>query len=235
MTELKFPPRPNLRPYNLSREFMKYPGRNHPDIGKWLVETYTKPGDWIVDPMCGVGQMWLITPRNRPIAFSDHCNDAHDIMLSRAAVGITMQFSSAETVRPWPFIRRQHIGLVAFSPPYPQSHNAGATEHQIKMRDEKGDHAIQGFEGLPPDMPRVYANIASWGHPTLAVVLRNKIELGKETCWVEQNAAMIHAAGYTHLEEFWRFVYPTRWQQAKLKRDPTTPVIDREWILVATK
>lgn len=125
--------------------------------------------------------------------------------------------------------------LVAFSPQYPQSHDAGKNEHQTRMRDEKGDHAIQGFSGPGADMPAVYRNIASWGYPRLAVVVRNRIVDGEKTTWVAQQNEMILDAKWHHVEWFWRAVYPTRWQQAKLKRDPSTPVITREYILVATR
>lgn len=226
MTELKIPPRPNLRHYALSREFMRWPGRNHPEVGRWLAETYTKPGDWIVDPMCGVGQMWLSAPKDRHYFIFEREWSAQDIRKPRPVWNGNAETCHLEKIIP---------ALVAFSPPYPQSHNAGATEHQIRMRDEKGDHAIQGFKGPGADMPRVYANIASWGYPRLAVVMRNRIVEGQETQWVLDNAEMIKAAGWTNFEWFWRFVYPTRWQQAKLKRDPSTPVIDKEWIVVATR
>lgn len=222
MTELKFPPRPNLRPYKLSKEFMRYPGRNSPDIGKWLAEAYTEPGDWIMDLMCGVGQMWLSAPTNRNYDLSDQNLEA--------ARGIDAAVRNAETMR-----SRVPPALVAFSPQYPQAHSSGKNERQVQMRERKSDHAIQGFTGPGADMPKVYANIASWGHPRLAVVVRNRILEGEETFWSIQNANMIHVAGWTKIDTFWRHVYPTRWQQAKLKRDPKTPVIDREYILVATR
>lgn len=142
MTELKIPPRPNLRPYRLTKEFMHYPGRNHPGIGKWLAETYTKPGDIIIDPMAGVGQMWLSAPKDRRYYLSDQNPDT----------GFGIVVCPAEQALPTQTYLCGTPTLVAFSPEYPQSHNAGKTAHQIQMRDEKGDHAIQGFSGPGADM-----------------------------------------------------------------------------------
>ncbi len=210
---------------------MRYPGRNSPDIGKWLAETYTKPGDWIVDPMCGVGQMWLSAPRDRSYIFYDQNRDAVG-MAGQLPLVRTIAIGSAENLKVQ-IIPGKNC-LVAFSPPYPQAHDAGRNDHQVQMRDEKGDHAIQGFSGPSVDMPKVYANIASWDHPRLAVVVRNRIVEGQEVCWASENYRLILRAGWTNVDWFWRFVYPTRWQQAKLKRDPTTPVISREYILVAS-
>lgn len=214
----------------IKHEGKTWPGRNHPGLGEWLrAQLFAHAQLNIWDPMIGVGKLWMTT-QNARISGIDVSEDA--VLAAKMNIrGCHVRVGNAEVDQPgpaWP------IHLVAFSPPYAQAHNAGATDHQKQMMHEKKDYAIQGYSGPMPDMPKVYANIKSY-HPfgPVAVILRNRIVKGKETDALGEHAEMLRVAGFPEQKHHYYNLLPTRWQQAKIKRDPSTPWIEKEWVILA--
>lgn len=235
MVELAIPVRAKPADYDGSHHLTKeWPGRNHPDIGRWLIEQYRRDGV-VVDPMIGVGAMWLGAFDGwgsfrgaRVMGCERTAKGAH--IAGFNLIGANVVHADAEWWRPPKMVQ---VDLVAFSPSFPQAHSAGNTEHQKRMIKEKSDYAIQDL-GPMPDLAQVYRTIASY-HPAgpVAVIVRNHIRDGVEVDWIGEQRRLLCAAGYGEIESYWRRVLPTRWQQAKLSRDPSTPWIKREVVLVA--
>lgn len=211
----------------------EYPGRNHPGLGEYLAERFVRPGGCIVDPMMGVGQMWLrARQRGFHVIGCDQVRRAVELANANLHGGApVIRHARAEGWQPEELRR---VDLVGFSPPYPKIHDAGKCATQVADVKRKGLHASQAFEGPPPDLPRVYANIARY-HPRgpVAVILKNYIEAGREIDWLAEQADLLRGAGYPLFEIVWRKVPMGRYQNIKLKRDPATPVVRKEQVLIA--
>lgn len=63
MRELAIPARIQLP--DLAPGTQECPGRNHPLIGRWLVEEFCAgiAEPVVADPMCGSGQLWSMRPK----------------------------------------------------------------------------------------------------------------------------------------------------------------------------
>lgn len=66
---------------------MAHPGKMLPSIARYAIEEYTEPGDWVLDPMCGIGTSLV-----------------EAVHLGRNAVGI-------EYERRWTDLARANVGL----------------------------------------------------------------------------------------------------------------------------
>lgn len=206
----------------------RYPGKNHPGLGAWLHKTFCPPNGKCADPMIGAGGLWLEVPLPNELYGCD-VNEEALMLADQNAWPCRADEGNAETWRP-----PCEVDFVMFSPPYPQSHTSGATEHQKQIRESKNLHAMQGFKCEPPDMLKVYKQVRSYCAGPMCVIVRNRIVKGVENDWVGLQTELVRSAGWELVDLLWRdLVRPTGFQQWKLSRDPNTPWIKREWVIVA--
>lgn len=207
----------------------RYPGRNHPELGWWLVHEFCPPGGACADPMIGAGGLWLDVPSTLPLCGCDVNAEAVRLARINAAPAL-LEVANAETWEP-----PGAVDFVMFSPPYPQSHTSGATAHQREIREKKNLHAMQEFKSSPPDLLKVYRQVLTYCRGKMCVIVRNSIRRGKETDWVQKQAELIEEAGWLDIQMWWRdLARPSGYQQWKVARDPNTPWIKEEWVIVAT-
>lgn len=210
------------------------PGRNHPGIGRWLLDTFC-PGKRAVvaDPFCGGGQLWMDRRPGDAVVGCD-INPARVLIAERN--GIHPVIGDAQTWAPY-----GAVNLVAFSPPYPNcDHDSGKGKAQLEMVAQRGAHAMQCIEP-PPDMLRVFLHIATWrGVAPVAVIARNSIEGQVEVDWVSELEASMRFAGLGEVRRFFRRIPPGMTEQWKVARGEYSAktgqlhrVVDREWVLVA--
>lgn len=210
----------------------RYPGRNHPRLGQWLVETFCPYRGVCADPMIGAGGLWLNADVKGQVQFIYGC-DVNPDAVWRAKRNVpcpsSISVASAETWRP-----PHDADLVMFSPPYPQAHSAGKTAHQIEMRERQGLHAMQEFAHPFPDLLKVYKQVREYCVGRMLVIVRNRIVNGEENDWIYQQAELVREAGWDFIQMWWRHLErPTGYQQWKLARDPNTPWIRHEWVIEA--
>lgn len=207
----------------------RYPGRNHPRLGEWLVANFCPPGGSCADPMIGTGGLWLNLDQTHEL----HGCDVSEQAIRLAAGNVhpaTLEVANAETWTP----ACKHVNFVAFSPMYPQAHSAGRSAHQIEMRERQGLHAMQEFKHPFPDLMKVYQQVRTYCTGVMCVIVRNRIVRGEETNWVYEQASLMFRAGWVHQQLWWRNLErPTGYQQWKLARDPRTPWIQKEYVIAA--
>lgn len=136
----------SLRYRYFSRESLAHPAKLHLGLLAWLLDRYTLPGDWVADPMAGMGstayaallQRHVILREIEPkwLAFA-HENAA--IILREAGLFAgSIDVGQADARQPWTYTA-DHI---IFSPPYACAVAAtptakGMTSHQIRARLDK--------------------------------------------------------------------------------------------------
>lgn len=233
--EIPLPPRWTL-PASAPSGLRELPGRNHPAIGRWLIDRYcssARPA-FVVDPFCGGGQLWMLRPPGVNVLGCDTNEQRVQIAREQA---IAAYHGDAQE---WgPVVEPD---LVGFSPPYPNcDHDAGKTQHQRDLVASKGLHASQAIEP-PPDMLRVFLHIATYrGRAPVAVIARNSIEGQVEVDWVSELEASMRFAGLGEVQRYFRRIPPGPTESWKLARGEYSAktgkhhrVVDREWVLVAT-
>ncbi len=225
------------------------PGKNHPDLGAWLLQLYCSDAAICVDPMFGSGGLWINAPLER-VGHLEGC----EIEASLSSIGRSnarsRRFRSAEVAcndaATWTPSCQPDV--VLFSPPFLQNHSSGATEKQKLIREKKALHTMQEFGAHPENLGRkkpsefwagmdaVYKNIASYIRPSgvALVILRNRIRSGQEVDEVGRHIGALRGAGFSipgvHARDLER---PTGYQAWKLARNPATPWIRYEWVVVA--
>lgn len=225
------------------------PGKNHPALGAWLVDQYCPVAGLCADPMFGSGGLWINSSPYR-INSLEGC----EIEENLSEVGLrNAQLRAFNSVR-------VHCGdarywspskppdLVLFSPPFLQNHTSGATDKQKLIREKKALHTMQEFGSHPDNLGRkrpseywagmgsVYRNVSSYikRTGTALIVLRNRIRGGIEVDEIGKHIRAMREAGLSVLGVHPRDLQrPTGYQAWKLARDPRTPWIRYEWIVVA--
>lgn len=224
VNEIEIPPRAGR--VVCAEGTMDQPGRNHPGLGTWLIDTLIGRKRWpvIVDPMCGAGQLWLLSGRYVHIHGSDLRPEVIAIARQNQVEAVC---SRAEVWTP-----PAAPDLVAFSPSYPNAdHGNGESEGQKAIREEKGLQALQTCPGTRNLLP-VFLQIGTYcGAAPVAVIVRNWIERNREVDWVSEVEQSMRFAGY-QVERFWRRLLPGPFTQMKLKSGKQTAWVDREWVLV---
>lgn len=207
----------------------EWPGRNHSGIGHWLVSRYCDGSGHVVDPMMGAGQLWLTVPSRLVLGCEASAEGA---FIASYNLNRPVACAKAEW---WAPHRSQAVELVAFSEPYPGSHSSGGGAHQQEIVKRKGAHANQAFQYWP-DMEKVLRMVRFY-HPNgpTALIVRNQIAEGVETTFVESRAQLLLDAGYDRVDWFWYYLTPGMHTQWKLKADPSTPWVNREFVLVGSK
>lgn len=228
MSEIDIPPRAGR--VACAEGTMGQPGRNHPGLGRWLLEMVEREFGLqdhhydVADPFVGAGFLWL--HRGSWVRVFG-CDIRYEAVSLAQANGITAYHQRAETwVPPVPPC------LVAFSPPYPNAdHGNGESEGQKALRESKGLAAMQTCPGTRNLLP-VFLQVATYcGAAPVAVIVRNWIERNREVDWASEVEQSMRFAGF-QVERFWRKILPGPTTQWKLKSGKQTAWVDREWILV---
>jgi len=103
-------------------ESLGHPAKLHLGLLHWIVERYTKPGDTIADPMCGIGSILYAATLQRDVIAREieprwleiaHRNAAH-IYHEAGLFVAPMSVSQHNAREPWGY-QADHI---IFSPPY---------------------------------------------------------------------------------------------------------------------
>lgn len=233
--ELPIPPRAALPP--MAEGTGDQPGRNHPAIGRWLIDTFRPAGDRrlmaVVDPMCGAGQLWATRPDGVDVFGCDL--DAGRVAIA-VANGISAVQAMAEEWEP-PVVP----DLIAFSPIYPNcDHDSGHTQRQKAMVAHKRATAMQAIRGSTNLLP-VFLQIARYrDRAPVAVITRNYIDGQAEVDWTSEVAASMVMAGLGEVRRYFRRIPPGMTESWKVARGTLSPrtgrvhrVVDREWVLVA--
>jgi len=219
----------------------RWPGRNLPPAGAYIVNRYAALDAVCADPMIGVGGLWLRAPRVQ--LFGCEVEPAGAKLASRALSWADVQRADARTWTPPRF-----ADLVHFSPPFAQNHAAGKNDHQRELRDAKRLHAMQQFGDHPDNigplrgpafwgaMERVYERVHTYAAGVVVIVLRNRIRGGLEVDEVGEHLQLLRATGFQVVGVHPRdLVRPTAYQAMKVARDPRTPWIRWEWFVVARR
>jgi hypothetical protein len=213
------------------------PGRNDPRYGAWMLEHLVpshvgKPR--IADPMCGGGQLWMLTPT----AVVYGCELREDRAAIARQNGVIAFQGNAETWQPC-----EPVDLVAFSFPYRNcDHDSGSTKHQADLVKSKGLQSMQAIEQVPCFW-RVFAQIATWcGDAPVAVIHKNYIDGQRLVDEIEELAGAMVMAGFEPPERYYRVIPPgptETWKVARgeysAKTGKTHRVVDREYVLVTRR
>lgn len=223
MSEIEIPPRAGR--VACAEGTMDQPGRNHPGIGRWLIDEYARRFEPIADPMCGAGQLWALRHDETGPVYG--CDIRFEAVALAQANGLTAYHQRAETWKP-----PVAPCLVAFSPPYPNAnHGNGDSEGQRAIRETKGLQALQTCPGTRNLLP-VFLQIGTYcGAVPVAVIVRNWIERGHEVDWVSEVEQSMRFVGF-RVERVWRKLLPGPFTQMKLKSGKQGKWVDREWVLV---
>ncbi len=227
------------------------PGKNHPQVGAWLVERYCRGRRICVDPMLGAGGLWLRTTKTSLGNASLQGCEIEETLYGLAKMNIeTGNYRStnlfcADALEWEP---SDDASLVLFSPPFLQNHSAGATKHQIEIMERKSLHTMQEFGKSPKNIGRrtpsefwksmaiLYKNIHRYLHRNgcVVVILRNRIKNGTEIDEIGRHINLMMESGLVpvavHPRELLR---PTGYQAWKLARNPDLPWVKYEWVVVA--
>lgn len=112
----------HLRNRWFTPESLAHPAKLHLGLLHWIIERYTKPGDTIADPMCGIGSVLYAATLQRAVIAREieprwleiaHRNVAHIHYAGGLFVGL-MQVGQHDAREPWGY-QADHI---IFSPPY---------------------------------------------------------------------------------------------------------------------
>jgi len=124
----------HLRTHWFVPESMNHPAKLHLGLLHWLVELYTRPGDTIADPMCGIGSILYAATLQRTVIATEieprwlaiaHKNAAH--LLSNGGLFLgTLSVGQQDACEPWGY-RADHI---LFSPPYGNEANTTDSKHR---------------------------------------------------------------------------------------------------------
>jgi len=143
-----WPPTAGFKPYDkyFTKESVKHPAKANLHMIKWIIETYTKEGDWILDPMAGTGStgvMALLLGRNTILVeyeqkFVDMINSNILQLIDMATINPTLQ---------WTVIKGDARSLcsncehIIFSPPF------GSDNANLKERTDKSAQAMKRDTG----------------------------------------------------------------------------------------
>lgn len=103
-------------------ESFSHPAKLHLGLLHWLIEKYTRPGDTVADPMCGIGGILYAATLQRDVIAREiepcwleiaHRNAAHIKYAGGLFTG-SMSICQADARQPWDY-QADHI---IFSPPY---------------------------------------------------------------------------------------------------------------------
>jgi hypothetical protein len=227
------------------------PGKNHPDVGAWLVNRYCPPEGVCVDPMIGSGGLWVKVSSSH-LGTLQACEVEESLChLSRENIKLRkFRLANVECsdAREW---KPSHLAdLVLFSPPFLQNHSSGATAHQQNIRERKSLHTMQEFGAHPDNLGRknsidfwngmgaIYAGIREYVKPKgyVIVILRNRIRHAQEVDEIGQHISLMRSKGLCPIGSHARdLVRPTGYQAWKLARNPGLPWIKYEWAIVTQK
>jgi len=153
-----WPPTAGFKPYDkyFTKESVKHPAKANLHMIKWIIETYTKEGDWILDPMAGTGStgvMALLLGRNTILVeyeqkFVDMINSNIQQLIDMAPINPSLQWKiikgDARSLCDVMIANCEHI---IFSPPYGiKETSQESSKNEIERRMIKG---IRGAVKLP--------------------------------------------------------------------------------------
>jgi 16S rRNA G966 N2-methylase RsmD len=142
-----WPPTAGFKPYDryFTKESVKHPAKANLHMIKWIIETYTKEGDWILDPMAGTGStgiMALLLGRNAILVeyeqkFVDMINSNLVQLIDNAPINSCLQ---------WKVLKGDARKLtellcdqIIFSPPYADA--SGSRDHNRHLTDRQDKSA----------------------------------------------------------------------------------------------
>ena len=173
-------------------ESLAHPGKMLPSIARYLINTYTDPGDWVCDPMAGIGTTlveaatWAATPRRRVRGRVGRGwprrTSATPIPRAPPAPGEVVTGDARRLPALLPAEVRGRIRLVVTSPPYGAStHGHVRTPGPRRGKIRKVDHRygsdartsrmsptltwLRASPGSSPASPRCCARGRSWPSP----------------------------------------------------------------------
>ncbi len=130
MGEILNYPRDILRYKYFARESNQHQAKLEIQTYQWLIEKYTSPGDWILDPMSGVGTVHFAATMGRNtigVEISEQFVDIQYLNLEKLdeTLGVTgdtiVAWGDCRRVLPIPnpaFSINNYANIVIFSPPY---------------------------------------------------------------------------------------------------------------------
>jgi DNA modification methylase len=152
-----------------------HPGKMLPDLAAQAINTYTAPGELVLDPMCGSGTTLVeavrsgrhaigvdIEPRYTDLAKANLRLAAHQ---GATATGQVITGDATDLLALVPTKLRGKVSLVLTSPPYGRGTHGlvRATDGRVRKRDhvygdrERGNLAYAGWDGLLSGFARILA------------------------------------------------------------------------------
>ncbi|QDY11162.1 site-specific DNA-methyltransferase [Micromonospora sp. HM134] len=169
-------------------ESVKHPARMLPAIAAHAITAYTRPGDLVLDPMCGIGTTLVEAVHAGRDAFGieyepqwsniadANIRHAHDQgATGRASV---IRGDATRLMSLVPTALAGQVALVVTSPPYgPTVHGlvrpgeGGIVKHDDRYGEDKGNLAYRDLTGLADGFAQILAGCATLLRPGGAVVV----------------------------------------------------------------
>ena len=170
-------------------ESVKHPARMLPAIAAHAITTYTRPGDLVLDPMCGIGTTLVeavhagrdavgVEYESRWADIADaNVTHAHGQGASGRASVLRGDATRLASLLPW--VLHGQVALVVTSPPYgPAVHGLvrpspgeGVAKFDNRYGDDKGNLAYQDLPGLLSGFTGILAGCAQLLCPGGVVVV----------------------------------------------------------------
>ncbi len=199
---------------------VKHPARMLPAIAAHAIETYTQPGDLVLDPMCGIGTTLVeavhagrdgigVEYESRWADIAD-ANVTHAHQAGATGRGAVIRGDATALTSLLPAVLHGQVALVVTSPPYgPTVHGLvrptpgeGVAKSDNRYGDDKGNLAYQDLPGLLEGFTGILRGCATLLRPGGIVVVTVR-PWRKQGDLVDLPSAVVAAgiaAGLTPLE-----------------------------------
>ena len=180
---------PSQRRGRYTPDSVKHPARMLPAIAAHAIETYTEPGDLVLDPMCGIGTTLVeavhagrdavgVEYESRWADIAD-ANITHAHHLGGTGRGAVIRGDATKLTSLLPAVLHGQVALVVTSPPYgPTVHGLvrptpgeGVAKSDNRYGEDKGNLAYQDLTGLLEGFTGILAGCATLLRPGGIVVV----------------------------------------------------------------
>jgi hypothetical protein len=180
---------PSQRRGRYTPDSVRHPARMLPAIAAHAIETYTQPGDLVLDPMCGIGTTLVeavhsgrdgigVEYESRWADIAD-ANISHAHHLGATGRGSVTRGDATALTKLLPRVLHGQVALVVTSPPYgPTVHGlvrptpgAGVAKSDNRYGTDKGNLAYQDLPGLLEGFTGILAGCATLLRPGGIVVV----------------------------------------------------------------
>lgn len=230
----------------------KTQGRNHPEVGFWLIERYCTPSQPAGDPMGGDGGLWIKVESSQGYCAPFSKLHFNELELRRLALAkgnlvklrdLPVRLYRESAVRWEP---KERLWGIITSPVFGKNHSNGKGEHQTQIRESKNANAMQEFIADHPEnlalLPRplywarmleIYTQMRTYLHRDgrAVVILKNHRKEGVEVDDVGDHMILMRMAGWKIVGAHPRELAATMFNQWR-KNSDGRPFVNLEWSVV---